>query len=111
MIEGRIVWGFVDGMLEMKKAECVDVLEFVGIVWKMIDQMHVNQWNELLLIGSMLYSDGPYGTIYVLVREGKDPGPIAHSYEKLYVFLRIFSHIFAIGVYHYLFGEAFHKVS
>jgi len=43
----------------------------------------LNQWNELLLIGSMLYSDGLYGTIYILVREGVDHDPIAHSHEKI----------------------------
>ena len=36
MIEGRIVWGFVDGMLEMKKVECLEYHETEGNIWKMI---------------------------------------------------------------------------
>jgi len=36
MIEGRSMWGFIGGMLEMKKEECLEIHEIEGNIWKMI---------------------------------------------------------------------------
>jgi len=36
MIEGRSVWGFNDGMLEMEKAECFENYEIGENIWKII---------------------------------------------------------------------------
>ena len=40
MTEGRDMWLFSDGILEMKKVEFLEIHENEGNVWKWLQQMH-----------------------------------------------------------------------